>query len=141
MVPKETSQPNTLSEALDNPKLQLMVSNGSNMHTLLSSSKAGIYCEAWKRIEPYPENIISAKDFPENGLSRIEGSSTPLGLLTQKEFATRYIASHPDSQLYVVKQHLFTNLGMFTYKKGFIHADLFNEEIARLEETGKIDVT
>ena len=135
-VTKQKSRPESLTDALEDSDMQLICSEGTSLYSLLSSSNSSIYHEAWKRIEPYPQNVINLKDIVELGYERVENSKTSIGFFVQKGPASRYLASNPESNLYVAEQIISRNFAMMTYRKGFVFADIFNREIERLKETG-----
>ena len=135
-VSKHKSRPESLSEALEDSAMQFIVCRGTSEYSLLGNSKAGLYYDAWQRIIPYPQNIIDITDLQRKGFEKIETSKKPLGVFYHKDVMSRYIASKPASSVYIVKEPLLVNLGGMVYKKRFRFADIFNEEIKRLQETG-----
>ena len=121
-VSKRSSRPESLTDALQNPNFQIILANGSSLYARIHTSNNGIYQKAWNRIQSHPENVIIVKNLIEGGLERIHRSPRPIGILTQREIALRYIDSNPDTHLYVAQQHLYTNLARMVYKKGFPYA-------------------
>ena len=135
-VSRKESRPESLSQALENPRMQFLTSRGTSPLSLLMNSKTESYHEAWKRIEPYPKNIIVMQRFTPDGLERVENAKVPLALIFQGEIMARYIATKAVSRLYIVKEPLRTDLGRMIYRRNFRYSDMFNREIKQLRETG-----
>ena len=130
-----SSRPESLSEALEDSTFQLSIIEGTSDYTLLSNASAGIYREAWLRVQPYPENIINFNDVKKS-YKRVENFETPIGMLAKRKVMEQYVASQKDPMLYFIKEPVKEALGMMIYRKEFPYEELFNNEIERLWETG-----
>ena len=136
-VSKQKSRPESLSEALQIPEMQLVVARGTMAYSILSGRTSAIYTEAWRRVELHPSNVINIHEINEELFRRIESSEIPIGLFTQKSLAVQYFTAISKSSLYIVKEPLRIALPRMIYGKDFKYTDVFNNDIVRLQEAGK----